>query len=383
MDEAILLVDDEPAVLTGYQRSLGRRFQLETVASGAAGLERIDSGHVYAVVVSDMRMPQMNGIEFLEKVRARVPNTVRIMLTGNADMDTAIRAVNHGNVFRFLTKPCSQDLLAQSLNAALEQRRLLLAEKELLQDTLTGAVRVLSEVLSLVNPAAFGRAVRVQRYIRQISGILNLPNLWELEIAGLMSQLGCVTLHPDTIDAVYAGKELTADEESRFRMHPEVAHDLLVKIPRLERTAWMIEQQHDGAQGAAKQDEETRFGGEILGVLLAFDKYLSSGARRGEALARINTEFPSLDPTLRQSLETLGVEMESATIRSCHIDQLAKGMVAEQEVRSQSGMLIVAKGQEVSRMMILKLQNLLQKGLVPATMVVAVPKTAVEQLQAK
>ncbi len=376
MDEPILLVDDEPAVLTGYQRLLGRRFHLETVASGAAGLEKIDSGRTYAVVVSDMRMPKMNGIEFLEKVRERSPNTVRIMLTGNADMDTAIRAVNHGNVFRFLTKPCPQELLTQSLNAALEQRRLLLAEQELLQDTLTGAVRVLAEVLSLVNPAAFGRAVRVQRYIRQISGILHLPNLWELEIAGLMSQLGCVTLHPDTIDAVYRGKQITADEESRFKMHPEVAHDLLVQIPRLQRTAWMIEHQNDGGKAGTDQDDATRFGAEILQVLLMFDECFSGGAHRGEALARINTRFPDLHPTLRQCLETLSVEMESATIRSCHIDQLANGMVSEQEVRSQSGMLIVAKGQEVSSTLILKLRNLLQKGSVPATVVVAVPKTA-------
>lgn len=377
MDEAILLVDDEPAVLTGYQRLLGRRFQFETVASGAAGLANIDAGRTYAVVVSDMRMPEMNGIEFLEKVRERSPNTVRIMLTGNADVDTAIRAVNHGNVFRFLTKPCPQDLLAKSLSAALEQRRLLLAEKELLQDTLTGAVRVLSEVLSLVNPAAFGRAVRVQRYIRQISGMLKLPNLWEFEIAGLLSQLGCVTLHPDTIEAVYSGRELDADEESRFQMHPEVAHDLLVKIPRLERTAWMIEQQIDGATIASgERDEPTRFSAEALRVLIAFDECFSAGANRGEVLGKINARFPNLNPMLRQCLETISVEMESATIQTCPIDQLAKGMVAEQEVRSQSGMLIVAKGQEVTGMLILKLQNLLQKGLVPATMVVAVPRTA-------
>ena len=113
----------------------------------------------YAVVVSDMRMPGMDGIQVLTSIKGRWPDTVRVMLTGNADMQTAINAINEGSIFRFLNKPCSKEAMGKTLTAALVQFRLVTAEKVLLEQTLTGAVQVLTEVLSLVNPAAFSCAV--------------------------------------------------------------------------------------------------------------------------------------------------------------------------------------------------------------------------------
>ena len=86
----------------------------------------------YAVVVSDMRMPGMDGVEFLAWARAQHPDTVRIMLTGNADQGTAMAAVNKGAIFRFLTKPCDPELFGQTLDQAVRQHQLLTAEQSLL-----------------------------------------------------------------------------------------------------------------------------------------------------------------------------------------------------------------------------------------------------------
>src|SRR5258708_28798973 len=100
--EKILFVDDEPNVVEAYQRSLRRDFQNAIATSGAQALEMIAAGGPYAVVVSDMRMPEMDGVQFLTKASELAPDTVRIMLTGNADQQTAIEAVNQGHIFRFL-----------------------------------------------------------------------------------------------------------------------------------------------------------------------------------------------------------------------------------------------------------------------------------------
>ncbi|MGB8733364.1 MAG: response regulator, partial [Candidatus Sulfotelmatobacter sp.] len=215
MAEKILLVDDDNNILEGYRRSLRREFELETAPSGREALKLIAETGPYAVVVSDMRMPEMDGIQLLSTIRAQSPDTIRIMLTGNADMDTAIDAINEGAIFRFLNKPCSKEAMAKTLTAGLVQYGLVIAEKQLLEQTLSSCIQVLTEVLSLVNPAAFGRAERARRYIHHVVTAMKLGNPWQYEVAAMMSQLGCVTLPPETIEAVYRGEPLTAGEQKQ------------------------------------------------------------------------------------------------------------------------------------------------------------------------
>ena len=145
MAEKILLVDDEPNVLDGYRRTLGREFTLETAVGGQEALGLIGE-KPYAVVVSDMRMPGMDGVQLLSRIKASSPDTIRVMLTGHADMETAINAINEGSIFRFLNKPTTKEMMAKTLTAALVQHRLVTAEKQLLEQTLSGALQVLTEV---------------------------------------------------------------------------------------------------------------------------------------------------------------------------------------------------------------------------------------------
>jgi response regulator RpfG family c-di-GMP phosphodiesterase len=244
MAEKILLVDDEPNVLDGYRRTLGREFALETAVGGQEALGLIAEKGPYAVVVSDMRMPGMDGIQLLSRIKSASPDTIRVMLTGHADTETAINAINEGSIFRFLSKPTSKEMMAKTLTAALVQYGLVTAEKQLLEQTLSGALQVLTEVLSLVNPAAFSRASRARRYIHHVVTSMKLGNPWQYEAAAMLSQLGCVTLAPETIDAVYKGETLPPNEQAQYDAHPNVAYQLLSKIPRLEPIAWMIQHQN-------------------------------------------------------------------------------------------------------------------------------------------
>jgi len=126
----ILFVDDDASLLASYRRQLRKQYHIETALGGREGLELIEQNGPYAVIVSDFRMPFMNGIEFLASVREIAPETVRIMLTGSADMQLAIQAVNEGNIFRFLTKPCSADVLGESLVTGIEQYQRVSGERE-------------------------------------------------------------------------------------------------------------------------------------------------------------------------------------------------------------------------------------------------------------
>lgn len=324
MQEKILFVDDEPAVLQGYQRLLRSDFRVETAVGGKGGLIAISANGPYAVVVSDMRMPAMNGVEFLSQVKRVAPETIRIMLTGNADIETAVHAVNEGNIFRFLTKPCAKETLAKTLNASLEQYGLVTIEKELQESTLKASIHLLTEVLSLVSPAAFSRASRLERYVAHVARVMGLPSPWRFELAAMLSQLGCVILDPETMDAAYNGKPLSPVDQSHYNSHPEVARRLLENIPRMEPIAWMIAHQHQSApiQGdiAGRENADLRLGAAILRVTVAFDELLRQGKSRTEAAHRLTKRFKNLDAKIFYALVELEPDIEEVEKRTCSID---------------------------------------------------------------
>ena len=374
MAEKILLVDDDSNILDGYRRILCREFHIETATGGEQGLRLVADAGPYAVVVSDMRMPGMDGIQLLSRIKAQSPNTVRVMLTGNADMDTAIDAINEGNIFRFLNKPCSKEMLAKTLTAALVQYRLVTAENQLLEETLSGSIQVLTEVLSLVNPAAFSRAERARRYIHHIVMAMKLGNPWQYEVAAMMSQLGCVTLAPETIEAVYSGEKLSANEQAQYDAHPSVAYGLLSKIPRLEPIAWMIEHQNRPFREIDDR-ADMRLGAEILRLTLAYEQLIHKGRSRTEAAHLLASQNKQFSPEFFEALVTLDPNAEEGEVQKCRIELLAPGMIMQEEVRSAEGTLVVSKGQEVTPPLILKLKNLQARRVIPAEVTVSSPTT--------
>ena len=378
MAEKILLVDDDNSVLDGYRRSLSREFSLEIALGGEQALKCAAENGPYAVVVSDMRMPGMDGIQLLSKIKALSPDTVRVMLTGNADMQTAINAINEGSIFRFLNKPCSKEVMAKTLTAALAQYRLVNSEKQLLEQTLSGSMQVLTEVLSLVNPAAFSRAERARRYIHHIVIKMNLGNPWQYEVAAMMSQLGCVTLAPETVEAVFNGEELTPAEQAQYDAHPRVAYDLLSKIPRLEPIAWMIEHQTNPLPEAGPGDLESpdmRRGAGILRLILAYEKLIHKGASRNEAAHTLALQNKNFSPEFFHALVELDPNAEEGEIRKCRIELLTPGMIVQQEVRTHEGVLLISKGQEVTPPLILKLKNFHARHVVAAEVTISMPTT--------
>lgn len=366
MSEKILFVDDESAVLQGYVRLFRNEFEIDTSISGKGALIAIETKGPYAVVVSDMQMPEMSGVEVLRKVKEIAPDSIRIILTGHADLNAAIAAVNDGSVFRFLTKPCSKETLGKTLSSALMQYRLVLAERELLEQTLTGSIEVLSEVLSIVNPAAFSRAMRLKRYMKHVVTMLRLPRPWRFEVAAMMSQLGCVVLAPGTIEAVFAGRELSPEEQERYASHPDIARSLLENIPRMEPIAWMIAHQNRpttvDTDITDREMADMRLGADLLQVTIAFDDLLRKGRSRVEAANQVMKQYRHVDQKVLFSLIELDPERDQVKGEACAIRQLSAGMTLAKNIYSKTGALVVAEGQQLTSMLILKLKYLLMAG---------------------
>ena len=361
MTEKILFVDDEPNVLQSMQRQLRKRFELETAESGDEALRLLKEHGPFAVIVSDMRMPQMNGVELLARVKDLYPETVRLMLTGNADQETAMEAVNSGQIFRFLTKPCPQAALVTSLALALRQYRLLTAEKELLQQTLKGSITVLAELLGIAHPLAFSGGVRIKKYMIETAQALELPGLWQFEIAALMSQIGCVSLPGDVLSKVLAGQDLTEDEAAMFAEHPGIGASLLEKIPRLENVASMIALQqirydHYTPELVAAHFEEVLLGAQILKAVIDLDRHLSRGMRQQDALNLMHKHRGWYNPKILAILETIKPEV-SGQIFSLAVEQLSEGMIAAEDIMAKNGVLIIPKGQTITSPLLHGLKN--------------------------
>jgi serine phosphatase RsbU (regulator of sigma subunit) len=155
----VLFVDDDPKILAAFRRQLRKKVDIETVPSGPEGLDAVRNNGPFSVVVTDYCMPEMNGIEFLKRVQEIAPETVRMLLTGSADLNAAIQAVNEGNIFRFLTKPCSTEALTDALLTGMKKYRRLHKERKFNKRTrrwLAQAMDIQQSLMPSGNPSVDG-----------------------------------------------------------------------------------------------------------------------------------------------------------------------------------------------------------------------------------
>src|ERR1700733_7053913 len=192
----VLCVDDEPRIVEGLALHLRRDYNVVTANGAHAALQLLKVHGAPTVIVSDMRMPGMDGATLLKHVRHLHPETTRILLTGDPGRDVAMAAVNEGQIFRYLTKPCPADQLRTAIEAGVAHHRLLVAEKVLLQETLLGCLRALIDILAITNPVAFGRATRVKRLASELAAAMGTTGFWQLEAAAMLSQIRYILLPP-------------------------------------------------------------------------------------------------------------------------------------------------------------------------------------------
>lgn len=366
MPANILFVDDDPNILSGFQRQFRKYFSVHTALGGDEGLDTLSENGPFAVIVSDLRMPGMDGIQFLSRARELAPDTVRMMLSGNADLQTAMEAVNEGNIFRLLTKPCEPKTLANALVAGVRQYKLVTMEKELLEKTLRGSIKVLSEILQLLKPEAFGRASRIAHHAKEIARAMRISDIWQIETAASLSQIGCVILPEAVLKKLYRGEALTADESQLFSMHPGIASDLLSNIPRMQGIAEIIayqEKNYDGSGVPAdsRKGNEIPLGARILRAVLDFDTLQSTGCSCGESVDALKGRPDIYDPDVLAALQALlGIDQQYEE-RSVMVSRLADGMVLAEDVLIEDGRLLVTRGYQVNRTLREKMKNFAEK----------------------
>ncbi|WP_162274646.1 HD domain-containing phosphohydrolase [Verrucomicrobium sp. GAS474] len=368
MSEKVLFVDDDPNTLVVYQRFLQRKFEVEVAGGAEEALALIGKGASYAVIVADMEMPGMSGTEFLEKTRLSSPDTVRMMLTGSIDPQTAIEAINKGSVYRFLSKPCPADVFALAIEEALKQYRLVTAERELLEQTLAGSIKVLVDMLALVEPAAFVVGERVRDYLRDFGTARRSPDAWTFEVAALLSQIRFIALPSEVTEKVRKGKPLDVNESEMMARATGASHDLIRNIPRLQLVAEIVlsqQKNYDGSGYPQDGASETAipYGARLLKIFSEIVDWENRGGSLREALAHMEGNPGQFDPALvvevleRFRIDPSDTPTGAKEIREVALADLAIGQILMASIMTSAGLVVLAGGSKITRLLLERVRN--------------------------
>jgi len=351
----VLFVDDEPNVHEAIQRKLGKAFDISTALDGASALEILAHATApFAVIVSDMRMPGMDGAAFLARARELCKTSTRLLLTGDADLKSAINAVNEGHIFRFLCKPCPSDVLRAALESAAEQHSLVVAERDIMERTLSAVVKTLGDVLALADPELFNRATLVKTYVSHAVRKLHLEGGWQIEVAASLHTLGLIALPTELVHRTLTSPPLTLEEKKQLATHPETAKRIIEAIPRLEEVAQIVEQQ---TTEETRGPEWVRSGARLLRLAIRLETRVARGSSLGDALDALNAHANQEERVYLAALRTLYSDSEQMQSKELRVRELGPGMVLDADVKTRDGALVLPKGRELS---IILLERLLQ-----------------------
>lgn len=368
MNRNVLLVDDEQHVLESYRRILRKNFQLITALGGEMALQIIKSKGPFSVVVTDMNMPGMNGIELLTEVKIIAPETTRMMLTGHADFNIAMEAVNEGNIFRFLTKPCRPENLIKVINDGIRQYELIKAEHELLNKTLQGSIKILIEILSMIDQEMFSKALKLRDFVRKISENQLIDGSWEIEVAALLARIGGVTIPGIVLKKMNKQDELTEVERTMISRIPKTGHDLLKNIPRLSEVARIILYQDKHFNGEGTPDDDIKgaqipLGARIFKIFNDFTLLQDAGLDRSKVRDIMNAREGWYDESLLRKvlsdevLDGKQLKRKTRETRRISVEDISTGMYLVDNLKTDTGQILVMAGQEITDALLIRVKN--------------------------
>ena len=358
MNNKILCVDDEDMILKGFQLNLRKDFELHLASNGIEGLEVFDREGGFSVVLSDMRMPQMDGATMLGEIKKRDPEVVTVLLTGQTDFESAMSAVNSGSVFRMLSKPCPPEDLIKVLHASIEQNDLIRSKRILLDQTLRGAVDAIAESLSFAKPLFFGRAQRVRRLANELAEIMEIPNSWRVDVASVFSQIGYISLPNSVSEDVYHKRKLNTEVKEMVKQLPSDTKKVVEKIPGLEDVCEILNKVDIQYRFEENDAAGIRLLASVLRVALDFDYYEEVGHERTIILQTLKNRSKDYDPIVTDALQKLmDLVEQNFRIEEVSIKDLQKGMRLAEDLKVDGDFLVASQGADVDRQLLKVISN--------------------------
>lgn len=384
----VLCVDDEPNILSAIRRVFRSTGYRVLVAEGGPQALQVLASETVHLVISDMRMPVMDGAQLLEQVRQRWPAITRMLLTGYADVDSTIAAINRGEIFRYITKPWNEGELLLAAREALE-RQALLNEKARLErvvsrhnDELTrlnasleqqvaertvqlsaantrlsknylGSIKAFSNLVEMRGGSIAGHSRRVADLARRIAVAMKLPadDVQEIFLAGLLHDIGTVGL-PDALLACPVMR-MTPEDKALYNRHAALGEQALMALEDMQRIALIVGAHHERHDGMGfpegMQGDAIPVGARVIALADAFDDLKSGFLARG-VLSAENARMliergrgSQFDASVVDAfLEVTRIPEPLPTFVELPVDQLRPGMVLARDLRSRDGVVLLA-----------------------------------------
>lgn len=349
-NQKILIIDDEAGILGAVNRTLRREdLTLFTTSSPDEALERI-SAEKFAVAISDQRMPEIEGSRFLEKVRELSPDTIRIILTGHADIESAVDAINRGSVFRFLTKPWVDDELCSVVRQAVAQYELVIENRRLneltavqnlelkdlnqnletkviertsevtrlneqLQESFLCSVRTMAGLAELHSSVVGSHSKRVAAFSKEVATLMGMSSddIFQVEVAATLHDIGKISVSADILSK--SPEHHKKSEREVLQRHPVLGESIVRMVPAMVKASLFVRHHHELCDGSGYPDrlmkERIPLGAQIIGAVDAYDRMLNS-------MSAYETATPerALDYVLEQCPSHFRADVVEAIARS-------------------------------------------------------------------
>jgi len=378
MKYKLLFVDDEQSILDAFKRQFYNIYTIDTAVSGSIALDKIIKNGHYSVIVSDYKMHGMNGLEFLEKAKEISPDSVRIMLSGQAEFEALVNVVNKGKIFRFLNKPCSSDDLSVNIKDAITQYELIHAEKVLLEKTLSGSIKLLIDIISMLKPSAFEKVQRLRVIIKKYTDKMNITHTWQYEISSLLCKIGWINIPDEILKRVLAGETINDSERLVFERYPSAGVEMLKNIPRIEGLLPIILNQEKNFNGSGfpqsdLSGKEIPIISRLLKISNDYDTLISNGKENITALSILKSRAAHgvYDPEILDNFVKCFSGTRKYIKTAIAPEKLLDDMIIGEDILSQAnGELIAKKGQLVSMPLKSRLIGLKKLGRVDTVMII-------------
>lgn len=355
----LLFVDDDASLLRALDRSLRFDYDLRLAESGEIALEMLREDNSSSVIVTDMEMPNMDGLEFIEHARQIAPHSIYLMLTGNQDFDTAIAAVNDGSVFRFLSKPCPIAAIKCAVEAALKQRELVFSERELLERTCVGAVDLLTDVIESVKPELLDHSRRVDGTMQRCEGALGGAGSYEYRLAAKLGLLGFALLPQIEQDNFHRLRPSNPASQLILKKIMETSSRLVGRIPRLTPVAELLDsvpQADTQVLHGVVDLNSSLVGAALLKIAIYWSVVTHRETDASNALGQLSTALPDIPAAIEDVLLDSGGCREQERVVFIRLHELREGMMLRHNVQGIDGRTLIRAGLPLTETIIEKLK---------------------------
>jgi response regulator RpfG family c-di-GMP phosphodiesterase len=355
----IMVVDDQPANLKLMEDMLLREgYMVRSFPRGRMALANA-AEFPPDLILLDITMPEMDGFTVCERLKAdpKLAAIPVIFLSALSETEDKVKAFQCGGV-DYVTKPFQMEEVHARVKTHLALHRARQVERDLLEKTLTGAVRSMADLILLSGPSLGERSAAVQRIVAHITSRFQSPEAWQCELAATLCFIGGVVLPVEVFERGYTGAELSSSEEQMYRSYPQVGSQLLSNIPRMEMVAAMVLHQHrDPDPGKGSLTGAAARGALMLRIAQGLDRRLLLRAPLRDALAELKRDHGPNGKDIIASLDDYRPALAVVERKRVRVFELQSSMIVEDDVTTRDGLIILGRETSLNPMLIDRVQN--------------------------